>query len=49
MVYNINVEFQIRESVKQTNKRTNEQNGQNKKSESTKQESTIRSNDEVGV
>ena len=35
MVYNINVEFQIRELNKQSNIQSNKQNGEDKKSEST--------------
>ena len=46
MVYNINVELQISQSNNQSNK---QQNGENKKSESTKQELEAWSHDEVRV
>ena len=45
MVYNINVELQISHSNKQ---QPIKQNGQDKKSEQTKQEPQARSHDEVG-
>jgi hypothetical protein len=45
MVYNINVELQISQSNKQS---TIKQNGQDKKSERTKQEYEAWSYDEVG-
>ena len=46
MVYNINVELQISQSNKQ---QPTNQNGQDKKSERTKQEPEAWSYDEIGV